>query len=79
MPQENEKLVAAIEKLEKATKKTTHLGWNVLRGFFYSIGWIIGLAFLATIAIYILPIIGEGNAVGKFVHAIANAIRQSQN
>jgi hypothetical protein len=79
MPQENEKLIAAINKLEKTTNRATHLGWNVLRGFFYSIGWIIGLAFLATMAIYLLPIIGEGNAIGKFVHSIVGAIRQSQN
>lgn len=74
--EEEKKLVESINKLEKATRRTTNLGWNVLRGLFYSFGWAIGLALIATLAIYLLPLIGEGNAVGKFIHAIANAVRQ---
>ena len=79
MNEDHDRLIKAVDRLEAATRRTTHLGWNILRGFFYSIGWIIGLAFLATVAIYILPLIGEGNALGKFIHAIVGAIRQSQN
>jgi len=72
---EDNKLIESIERLEKATRRTTSLGWNVLRGLFYGFGWVIGLALIATLAIYILPLIGEGNAVGKFIQAIANAVK----
>lgn len=75
MPDENDKLIESINRLEKATRRTTNLGWNVLRGLFYSFGWVIGLALIATLAIYILPLIGEGNAVGKFIQAIASAVK----
>lgn len=74
---EDNKLIESIERLEKATRKTTSLGWNVLRGICYSIGWAVGLALLVTLAIYTLPKIGEGNAVGQFVQSIANILNRN--
>jgi len=78
MAENEDKLVKAIDKLTKATHRSNNLGWMVLRGIFYSIGWIIGLALIATLIYYTLPLIGEGNALGRFVHAIANIIQRNQ-
>lgn len=75
MPEENDKLIESINRLEKATRRTTNLWWTILRGLAHGFGWVIGLALIATLAIYILPLIGEGNAVGKFIQAIANAVK----
>ena len=74
MADENEKLVQSLRRLEKATRRSYNLGWTILRGIFYSIGWVIGLALITTLAIYILPLIGEGNAIGKFIHSLADAV-----
>ncbi len=76
--EEEDKLVKAINRLEKTTRRTNNLGWAVLRGIFYSFGWIIGIGVIATIIIYILPKTGEGNVIGHFIRAMANALRQSQ-
>ena len=78
MTEDEDRLIKALNRLERSTRKSTNLGWNILRGIFYSFGWAIGLALLATIAIYILPKIGEGNAIGRFIQAIANIVRGSQ-
>jgi len=76
--EDQDKLVKAINRLERAVRKSTDLGWNILRGVFYSFGWAIGLALLATLAIYILPKIGEGNVFSRFIQTIANLVRSSQ-
>lgn len=70
-----DKLIEAINRLEKATRRTTNLWWTVLRGLAHGFGWVIGLALIATLAIYILPLIGESNALGKFIHTIADAVK----
>jgi len=78
MAEDEDRLIKALNRLERSTRRSTNLGWSILRGIFYSFGWAIGLALLATIAIYILPKIGEGNAIGRFIQAIANIVRGSQ-
>ena len=78
MEEEQDKLNKALNRLEKSIRRLNNLGWTILRGLFYSIGWIIGLATIATLIFYILPAIGEGNALGKFIHAIANIIQRNQ-
>ena len=67
----------SIEKLERAIRRSNNLGWTILRGIFYSVGWVVGLALIATILFYLLPKTGEGNIVGKFIRAMADAIRQN--
>jgi len=47
-----------------------------LRGIAYGIGWFIGGALLATIAIYFLSWTPENNALGRFVHDIIRLIQQ---
>ena len=79
MNEENiDKLIKAINRLEGATRRSTNLGWSILRGVFYSFGWAIGLGLLVTIAIYILPKIGEGNIFSRFIQTIANIVRGNQ-
>jgi hypothetical protein len=75
MVENEDKLINAIDRLEKATRRTTNFWWTILRGLAHGFGWVIGLALIATLAIYILPLIGEGNAVGKFIQAIASAVK----
>ena len=75
MVEEEDRLIKALNRLEKSIRRSTNLGWSVLRGVFYSFGWAIGLALLVTIAIYILPKIGEGNVFSRFIQTIANLIR----
>ena len=75
---EEDKLSNGINRLEKSLRRSNSLGWNFLKGMIYSFGWIAGFAILATLAIYILPKIGEGNAIGKFIHAVANIVRKNQ-
>ncbi|MFA5157859.1 MAG: hypothetical protein WC451_01530 [Patescibacteria group bacterium] len=75
---ENEKnLIESIIKLKRATDRSNSLGWMILKGIFYSIGWVIGLGIIATILFYILPQTGEGNIIGKFIHAMSDALRQN--
>jgi len=74
----DEELMHAINKLERTTRRSNNLGWAVLRGIFYSFGWIIGLAIIATILFYLLPKTGESNFIGKFIHAMSNALRQNK-
>lgn len=76
--EDQDKLIKAINRLTKVTQRSYSIGWAILRGIFYSIGWIIGLAILATLAIYILPKFGEGNVVGKFLQEIADAIKNNR-
>lgn len=76
--EDEDKLNKSINRLERSIRRSNNLGWNVLRGLFYSFGWIIGLGVVATILIYILPKTGEGNVIGHFIRAMANALRQSQ-
>jgi len=76
--EERDKLIKAINELFRATKRSYSLGWTVLRGVFYSIGWVIGLAFIATFLFYLLPKTGEGNIVGKFIHLMSDAISRSK-
>jgi len=71
-------LIEAIDKLVRATKRTNNLGWAVLRGIFYSFGWIIGIGIIATILFYLLPKTGEGNVVGNFIRAMSNALSQNK-
>lgn len=70
-------LIASIDRLKKATDRSNSLGWMILKGIFYSIGWVIGLGLIATLLVYILPKTGEGNILGKFFHAMSNALRQN--
>lgn len=74
----DEELIHAINKLERTTRRSNNLGWAVLRGIFYSIGWIIGIGIIATILFYLLPKTGEGNVVGNFIRAMSNALSQSR-
>ncbi len=76
--EDQDKLVKAINRLTRATQRSYNLGWSILRGIFYSIGWVIGLAVLAVIAYYLLPAIDDKNAIGRFVHAVVNIIRKNQ-
>ncbi|MEI6144336.1 MAG: hypothetical protein WCP91_01920 [Candidatus Berkelbacteria bacterium] len=75
---EEKELVKSIEKLAKATSRSNSLGWMLLKGIFYSFGWIIGLGLIATILVYLLPKTGDGNVVGRLIHSMANAVRQNQ-
>ncbi|PIU24402.1 hypothetical protein COT12_01250 [Candidatus Berkelbacteria bacterium CG08_land_8_20_14_0_20_39_8] len=74
----DDKLTEEITKLEKATRRANNLGWMILKGIFYSIGWVFGLALIAVILYYLLPRIGDGNIIGRFIHAMADAIRQNK-
>jgi len=74
--EEEKKLIQSINRLEKAVKRSYDLWWTILRGVFYSIGWIIGLTVLATITIYLLPKIPETNSVGKFVQALIGVLQK---
>jgi hypothetical protein len=72
---ENKEQTKSIEKLTKAMQRSNSLGWMFLKGIFYSMGWIVGLALIAMVLYYILPKTGEGNILGRFVHAMSDAIR----
>lgn len=74
--EETKKLVHSINRLEKAVRRSYDLWWAILRGVFYSIGWIIGLAILATLTIYLLPKIPETNSVGRFIQAVINVMQK---
>ena len=74
----DDKLTEEITKLEKATRRANNLGWMILKGIFYNIGWVFGLALIAVILYYLLPRIGDGNIIGRFIHAMADAIRQNK-
>lgn len=74
---EEKNLVESIDKLKKATDRSNSLGWMILKGIFYSIGWVIGLGIIATILFYVLPQTGEGNFIGKFIRAMADSLRQN--
>ena len=76
--EDEDKLIKALNRLERVVRRSTNLGWSILRGIFYSFGWAIGLALLATIAIYILPKTSGGNVVGRFIQTIANLVRGSR-
>lgn len=76
MNDDNE-LRKSIDHLTHAIKRSNNLGWAILRGVFYSFGWIIGIALIATIIFYILPQAGEGNIIGRFVHSMADALSQN--
>ncbi|PIT87196.1 MAG: hypothetical protein COU31_04190 [Candidatus Magasanikbacteria bacterium CG10_big_fil_rev_8_21_14_0_10_40_10] len=65
-----------MDKLEKSIHRSNNLGWMFLRGIAYGIGWFIGGALLATIAIYFLSWTPENNALGRFVHDIIRLIQQ---
>jgi hypothetical protein len=72
---ENDDLKIAIERLTKAIRRSNNLAWSVLRGLFYSVGWIIGLALIATLVVYLLPNIGDSNIIGRFIREMANATK----
>ncbi|MEI8061239.1 MAG: hypothetical protein WCG99_03010 [Candidatus Berkelbacteria bacterium] len=74
---EDKELTKSIEKLVKATRRSNSLGWMLLKGIFYSIGWIIGLGLIATILFYLLPKTGDGNIIGQWIRSMANAVRQN--
>jgi len=76
--EDNKELIKSTEKLIKATRRSNSLGWMLLKGIFYSIGWIIGLGLIATILFYLLPKTGDGNIIGQWIHSMANAVRQNQ-
>ncbi|MCX6810588.1 MAG: hypothetical protein NTY30_02540 [Candidatus Berkelbacteria bacterium] len=76
--EENKELSKSIDKLIKVMHRSNSLGWMLLKGIFYSIGWIIGLGLIATILFYLLPKTGDGNIIGHWLHSMANAVRQSQ-
>lgn len=78
MVEDEDRLIKALNRLERSTRRSMNLGWSVLRGVFYSFGWAIGLALIVTLAIYILPKTGEGNIFSRFIHAIANLVRGNQ-
>ena len=73
---EDKELKNSIDRLEYAIRRSNNLGWTVLRGIFYSVGWIIGLGLIATIVFYILPKTGDGNIIGRFIHSMADAVKQ---
>jgi len=69
---ENNDLGDSISKLTKAIKRSNNLWWSFLRGIFYSFGWVLGLAIIATLAYYLLQKIDNGNLLGRLIQAIAN-------
>lgn len=75
---EEKELSKSIEKLTKATHRSNNLGWMLLKGIFYSIGWAIGLGIIATILFYLLPKTGDGNIIGKFFRAMSDALSQNR-
>lgn len=70
---DEDKLITAIDKLEKAQKKSNSLLWSFLKGMFNSVGWVIGLALLTTLLIYLVPRISDSNFMGKFLKATSEA------
>lgn len=76
---ENEKeLTESIKRLEKAVKRSNSLGWTALKGIFNSLGWVIGLAAIATITIYVLQVISDGNALGRFLRAMSEISKNAK-
>ncbi len=75
---ESEELKKSVEKLSRAVGKSNNLGWAILRGIFYSVGWVFGLTLIGIIAFYILRHVPAESQIGKLLQAISNVISKNQ-
>ena len=74
---EQDKLVKAINRLDKSTRLSNNLGLSFVRGVVYSIGTVLGIAVITALTIFLLSKIGKGNAIGQFFSIIVNVTRKN--